>query len=92
MTKVNIVNNISKTQKPTHKVGNFYREEASGEVYILVTTDGTDMLLSCLNDGFRWGKATKVYSIYEITQSEFDASSEYEGDFTKIDSVTITIE
>lgn len=89
MTKVNIVNN---TQKPTHKVGNFYRKEGSGEVYILVTTDGTDMLLSCPNDGFRWGKATKVYSIYDITQSEFDESSEYEGDFTKIDSVTITIE
>lgn len=89
MTKVNIVN---ETQKPTHKVGNFYREESSGEVYILVTTDGTDMLLVCLNDGCRWGKATKVSSIYDITQSEFDEASEYEGDFTKIDSVTITIE
>ena len=89
MTKVNIVN---ETQEPTHKVGNFYREESSGEVYILVTTDGTDILLSCLNDGFRWGKATKVSSINDITQSEFDVSSEYEGDFTKIDSVTITIE
>lgn len=89
MTKVNIVNN---TQKPTHKVGNFYREERSGEVYILVTTDGTDILLSCLNDGFRWGEATEVSSIYDITQSEFDVSSKYDGDFTKIDSVTITIE
>ena len=88
MTKVNIVN---ETQKPTHKVGNFYRENGSGEVYILVTTNGTDMLLSCLNDGFRWGKATEVYSIYDITQSEFDESSEVEGNFTKIDSVTITI-
>ena len=92
MTKVNIVNNTSKPQKSTHKVGNFYREERSGEVYILVTTDGTDMLLYCLNDGFRWGKATKVSSIYDITQSEFDESSEDEGNFTKIDSVTITIE
>lgn len=92
MTKVNIVNNTSKTQKPTHKVGNFYREEGSGEVYILVTTDGTDMLLSCLNDGGRWGKATEVSSIYEITQSEFDESSAPGGDFIKIDSVTITIE
>lgn len=91
MTKITINNNINNTQEPTHKVGNFYRQEGSGEVYILVTTDGTDILLSCLNDGFRWGKATKVYSIYDITQSEFDASSEYEGDFTKIDSVTITI-
>ena len=91
MTKVNIVNNTSKTQKPTHKVGNFYREEGNEEIYILVTTNGTDMLLSCLNDGFRWGKATKVSSIYDITQSEFDTSSEYKGDFTKIDSVTITI-
>ena len=88
MTKVNIVN---ETQEPTHKVGNFYREEGSGEVYILVTTDGTDMLLSCLNDGFRWGGATKVSSIHDITQSEFDASSEYDGDFTHLDSVTITI-
>ena len=92
MTKVNIVNNTSKTQKPTHKVGNFYREEDSGEIYILVTTDGTDILLSCLNDGVRWGKAMEVYSIHDITQSEFDASSEHEGDFTHLDSVTITIE
>lgn len=92
MTKVNIVNNTSKPQKSTHKVGNFYREERSGEVYILVTTDGTDMLLSCLNDGVRWGKATEVYSIYDITQSEFDDYSEVVGNFTKIDSVTITIE
>ena len=92
MTKVNIVNNTSKTQKPTHKVGNFYREEGSEEVYILVTTDGTDMLLFCLNDGCRWGKATKVYNIYDITQSEFDDYSEVVGNFTKIDSVTITIE
>lgn len=89
MTKVNIVN---ETQEPTHKVGNFYRENGSGEVYILLTTDGTDILLSCLNDGFRMGKATKVSSIYDITQSEFDISSDYEGLFTKIDSVTITIE
>jgi len=92
MAKLTIKNNTKNTQKPTHKVGNFYREEGSGEVYILVTTDGTDMLLSCLNDGFRWGKATEVSSIYEITQSEFDISSDYEGLFTKIDSVTITIE
>ena len=92
MTKVNIANNTSKTQKPTHKVGNFYREEGTGEVYILVTTDGTDMLLSCLNDGFRWGGATKVSSIHDITQSEFDDYIEGVGDFTKIDSVTITIE
>ena len=92
MTKVNIANNTSKTQKSTHKIGNFYREEGSGEVYILVTTDGTDMLLSCLNDGVRWGKATEVSSIYEITQSEFDEHSARCGDFTKIDSVTITIE
>ena len=92
MTKVNIVNNTSKPQKSTHKVGNFYREERSGEVYILVTTDGTDILLSCLNDGFRWGEATEVSSIHDITQSEFDASSGYEGDFTHLDSVTITIE
>mgnify|MGYP000908917683 CR=1 FL=1 len=50
------------------------------------------MLLSCLNDGFRMGKAMKVSSIYDITQSEFDDYSEVVGNFTKIDSVTITIE
>ena len=87
MTKVNIVNNISKTQKPTHKVGNFYLR--NGIVYVLGRVDYTDVILMGL-DGNRFNSQATVHNANAITEAEFRSISNG-ALFTKIDSVTITI-
>lgn len=88
MTKVNIVNNNNNTQEPTHKIGNFYIR--NGIVYVLGMVAHTDIILMGL-DGNRFSRQVTVRNPEAITDVEFHLISDG-YDFTKINSVTITIE
>ena len=88
MTKLTINNNINNTQEPTHKIGNFYLR--NGIVYVLGMVDYTDVILMGL-DGNRFSSKVNVGNPIAITDLEFQMISQ-RYNFTKIDSVTITIE
>ena len=89
MTKLTINNNINNnTQDPTHRVGNFYLR--NGIVYVLGMVDYTDVILMGL-DGNRFSSQVTVGNPRAITDVEFHLISERRA-FTKIDSVTITLE
>jgi len=79
---------LNNTQEPTHKIGNFYLR--NGIVYVLGRVDYTDVILMGL-DGNRFSSQVTVGNPRAITDVEFHLISERCA-FTKIDSVTITIE
>lgn len=89
MTKLTINNNIKKAQEADHKIGNFYRN-GYGDIYILSNVNYTEVALMGIN-GNRWSTPQETSRKGFVTPTEFNFISEGE-DFTKIDSVTITIE
>mgnify|MGYP000963595951 FL=1 len=89
MTKVTIKNNINKIQKTIHKYGNFYKSY-HGFIYVLATVDDNKVCLINM-EGTRYNDAYEVMCIYSITEKEFSGITRG-NKFTKIDSVTITIE
>lgn len=88
MTKLTVVNNIKKTQESDHKIGNFYRN-GHGDIYILSNVNYTEVALMSI-DGNRWSTPQQISKSGFVTPTEFNLISEGEP-FTKIESVTITI-
>mgnify|MGYP000915976473 CR=1 FL=1 len=89
MTKITIKNNINKIQEPVHKYSNFYKSY-HGLIYVLATVDVNKVCLINM-EGTRYNDAYEVMCIYSITEKEFSGIT-HGNKFTKIDSVTITIE
>lgn len=89
MTKVNIVNNTSEKSGTTHSSGYFYFSEY-GAIYILAVVDYSKVCLIS-TDGTRWNDSYEVKNVNSITAKEFQGISSGVT-FTKIDSITITIE
>ena len=88
MTKLTVVNNTNKTEQSTHKAGNFYIS-TYGNIYILAVVD-IDKVCLINTAGTRWKAAYEVECISNITEREFSGITDGHK-FTKIDSVTITI-
>lgn len=88
MTKVNIINNTAKEPDVTHSCGNFYLS-VYGTIYILSVVEYNKVCLINTN-GTRWNDAYEIKSISNITEKEFSGIT-HGNKFTKIDSVTITI-
>ena len=89
MTKLTIKKNTKKTQETIHKYGNFYKSY-HGLIYVLAIVDVNKVCLINM-EGTRYNDAYAVSCIFSITENEFSGIT-HGNKFTKIDSVTITIE
>lgn len=96
MTIVNIKSQIS-ADKFKHKIGNYYRNLQTGEIYLLaaVTPPGnraTEFVsLFCLNDGCYWSDGCEVDDQNNILPGEFRDIKD-EGAFEHIKSISITVD
>lgn len=89
MTKLTIKNNIKDSQETVHETGNFYI--GNGNIFILSIVDNNTKVALISVSGNRWSNPQHVEDNFSITQEEFDLIADG-SKFTKIDSVTITIE
>ena len=86
MSKITITNNIKDKSSKAMKVGQYYRDRTTGDVFILAKNSNSEPAqhsLICLRDG-------RPYSS-DTTQKPIGAFSNDEEDFDLIDNVEIVL-
>lgn len=70
-----------------HKIGNWYKDTDSGELYILAKFDNTKVVLINVDTGNRRDTPTEVQCIHQISSSE--ASALFCDDFILVPKINI---
>ena len=84
MSKITITNNIKDKSSNAMKVGQYYRDRTTGDVFILVKHGLSELYsLICLRDGYPYSS--------DATQKPIGAFCNDEEDFDLIDNVEIVL-
>jgi len=90
MTIVTVENTKAQRKDTLHKVGNWYYNKLSGELFVLCNVYRyNEVALFCVNDGSRWGYGLIVQDSDNVTEEEMKqifASCKFE----LVESVKIT--
>lgn len=90
MTIVTVENTKAHCKDTVHKVGNWYENKESGELFVLCSVyHYNEVALFCVNDGSRWGHGLIVQDSDNISEEEMkEIFSIYK--FELVESVKIT--
>lgn len=71
MTIVTVENTEAQSKDNAHKVGNWYENKESGELFVLCSVyQYNEVALFCVNDGSRWGYGLIVQDSDNISEEE----------------------
>lgn len=90
MTIVTVENTKAQRKDTLHKVGNWYENKESGELFVLCSVyQYNEVALFCVNDGSRWGYGLIVQDCANISEEEMkEIFDSYK--FELVESVKIT--
>lgn len=88
MTVVTINKSSTKTEDVTHKIGNWYQEDGTKEMFILAQTGVGAVSLICVKSGNRYEDWVKVGNVSNISNNEMQQICNYDN-FKLIESVKI---
>ena len=79
--------NQEKQQEVQHKIGNWYKHELTGDLYILAWMGHLEVNLVCVKSGQVWSDSNVVQDEHDVSQEEMDGLTG--GGFTLVSKINI---